>query len=261
MSSKLDASFRLGTHLLRSASELGYAPSTLTLVRIFQGERNRPHFSRILETTTYRSAEARFKALVDAGQDPNALSLQGIIFMGDKEHDRAVTYFQKARKAWASSQDPSAQSLATSPELRVDFSEDGDSIFPSPREPRWEWEVSCLLGEADIRAERGQLQQAEQLYREAALGLDNPYAFTRLATLTQGPERQAYLLKAAVSGDVDACRELAAVEELNAQESATEREKEFRLQMSQEWLRLANGEELQTVGSNAEAEADSQGAA
>lgn len=205
----------------------------------------KPNFGHFKETIHYRSAETRFQQVLKTGQDPDAFTLQGIILNDEGDHDRALHHFRSAHKTWTLSQQ--SRESVPSPVPQVDVLEDGQVVLPKPREPRWEWEVACLLGEADILKMRGHLKQAKALYRVAALELDNPQGFLCLANLMDGPrespERRMYLLKAAVSGQVDACRELGAVEELRAHEKGiTERETEHRLLLSKEWVRLANDE-------------------
>lgn len=227
--------------------------------------RVRSNYEQLLQSTTFRSADARYRSLLRSGRDPNAFSLQGIIFSEEGAHDRALSSFQQARKAWASSQGKPERSVAASPVPKVEILASGQVVLPEPREPRWEWEASCVLGEADILKARGKLDLAAELYRVAALELDHPTGFVELAGLTagppDGPERRTYLLKAAVSGHPDACRELGHVEAMRAYEKGiTEREKEYRLLLSDEWVRLANGEDLETVGSNEKVETGDQGA-
>lgn len=241
--------WRLGTHILRSASELGYAPSTVTLVRFLHAMRRRPGYDKIQQSILFRSAHASFDRVLKTREDPNAFSLQGSIRLEEGHGDHALRFFREAKKVWAERPDTkSAPPLPTTAVPQVQVSTDGEVVFPTPRAPKWEWEVVSVLGEADIHKVRGQLQKARNLYRVAALELDHPRGFLELARLTNGPRdavlRRAYLLKAAVSGSVEACRELGGVEETRAQEKGiTEREKETRLLMSKEWIRLANGED------------------
>lgn len=258
MSVQQEKPWLLGVHMLRTASELGHDPSTLTLVRLLwqltvQG--NQTKSAGIQGSTMYRTAKARFDILLRDSQNPDALSLQGLMLAKQGDHDGALHHFRLASKVCASSQGAGASEplSASSPPLQLEKSKDGDLlVLPEPREPRWEWEISCTLGEADILKARGHRKQAKRLYRVAALELDDRRAFWELANLTEGPrdspERRTYLTKAAISGAVDACQELGAVEEMRAQETGiTEREKEFRLLLSKEWLRLASGEDLKLV--------------
>lgn len=176
--------------------------------------------------------------------------------MDEGASDHALIYFREAREVWAEGQDTdSERSLSATHVPQVEFLDDGQVVFPTPRPAKWDWEAVSVLGEADCLKARGQLQQAKTLYQVAALELDHPRGFLELANLTDDPRdgavRQAYLLKAAVSGSVEACQELGIVEKTRAREKGiTEREKEVRLLMSKEWMRLADGEDLKTVGQN-----------
>lgn len=242
-------SWKLGVHMLRSASEMGYAPSTLTLRRFFHSMHRKPDYGKIKETVHFRAVNARFEDILIAGRDPDAFTLQGIILNDQGQHDDALTSFRRAHEAWALSQ-PGRES-DWSPVPPVEHLNGGRIVLPKAREPRWEWEIACLLGEADIHKMHGHLKKATALYRVAALELDNVRGFHELATSMNGPrdspERRVYLLKAAVSGQVEAFRELGAVEEMRAHEKGiTEREMEHRLQLSKEWLRLADSEDART---------------
>lgn len=268
------ARWRLGTHMLRSASELGYMPSTLTLVRIFRSVP--PHmFARVANTVMYREANARFQDAVKAGTDPDALTLQGIIHAKavDKGSQlKALAAFDQATKAWQRTQRENGtlgeeteadvpgkgtQALAATSKCVTSSDAAGDTAPPSrhytlppPREPRWDWEVSCILGQANILVkDRDTAEEALKLFRVAALQLDNPLGFLMLAKLMGGPrdspERRVYLLKAAISGETDACREIGELEALAAtNQDISQKERAEHDMLSKEWFRLADGEDL-----------------
>lgn len=252
--------------MLRSASELGYTPSTVTLVRVF---RTLPaeNFERAAQSKLYTAANERFRDLVKEAADPDVLTLQGITFAKLGNGKRAMDMFERATKAWetaghqasADSLGPGAKGAdapaAVSPQVTKGVrdnngarhtAEAGDYVLPEPREPRWAWELSCLLGQADILRSQGDARGAERLYRVAALELDNPRAFLELARLMEGPrdspERRTYLLKAAVSGEPEACRELGKLETMAAaQNDLSDKERAELHMISKEWLRLADG--------------------
>lgn len=263
--------------MLRSASELGYSPSTLTLVRIFRSMPPATFKQRAAHTKLFLSADARFKEILQRGTDPDALTLQGIIDAKHGGTEKALAMFRRATRAWEKANpgshgvDGQTESKSPAPERRAstagrpgvtdesndrhglgEATPDEEFTLPPPREPRWEWEVSCVLGQANALRDLGKRREAEELYRVAALELDNPRAFLELSKLMEGPRdsprRRTYLLKAAISGEVEACREMAKLENLAAtKKSLSEKERAEHKLMSMEWMRLADGEEMATV--------------
>lgn len=258
--------WRLGTHMLRSASELGYAPSTLTLVRVLTSM-SPAMAAKAARSKIFVEAEGRFQQLLRRGTDPDALTLQGLILArsGGKERNRrALEAFARAGEAWEASRadaEGTKTPEGTSTTTTTSSSGGGEEVsdadpqvvsLPPPREPRWEWEISSVLGRAGILEGQGRAGEAAALYRVAALELDSPAGFWNLARLDGGPrdspERRTYLLKAAISGVTEACRELGALEGMAAARgdlSAAERGEHEK--MSREWLRLADGEELKSI--------------
>ncbi|KUI64731.1 hypothetical protein VM1G_00245 [Cytospora mali] len=275
MSANTAPRWRLGTHMLRSASELGYAPSTLTLVRVFTSMSG-DMAAKAAKSKIYMEADKRFQQLLNKGADPDALTLQGLILAksGGKDRSmRALEAFERAEKAWevragaegskpadsgeisSSSSSPPHDTSGGNPNGVSGGAEGPDAeevSLPPPREPRWEWEVSSVLGRAGILQKQGRAGEAVALYRVAALELDSPAGFWNLAQLAGGPrdspERRTYLLKAATSGVTDACRELGALEKMVAgREGLSKEKREEREKMSREWFRLADGEELKSI--------------
>lgn len=259
--------------MLRSASELDYTPSTITLVRIF---RTIPaeKFEQAAKSKLYKAANARFKAIVREGADPDALTMQGLTYANAGGKKKALDMFRRATKAWEEpgqrkessdavdlgAKEPKAPAAVRSPGIDGlhDSSEAGRAaeadnyVLPEPREPRWAWEVSCVMGQADILHSQGDAREAERLYRVAAVELDNPRAFLQLAKLMDGPrdspERRTYLLKAAVSGELDACREMGKLETMAAaQEGLSDKERAEHNMIGKEWFRLADGKDLAAI--------------
>lgn len=266
------ARWRLGTHMLRSASELGYVPSTLSLVRIFHSMA--PHmFDRAVNSIMYREANARFQQILRAGTDPDALTLQGIIYAKSVEKGsdvKALAAFDQATRAWQKRQrekgmvDEETEAVVPGKGIQAAVAtsnsvSNNDAVeapagrhvtLPPPRKPRWDWEVSCVLEQAHILV-RTQDTPAEalKLFRVAALELDNPFGFLMLAKLMGGPrnspERRVYLLKAAISGVPEACREIGELEALDAaRQDLSQQERAEHHMLSKEWLRLAEGEDM-----------------
>lgn len=267
--------------MMRSASELGYIPSTLTLVRVFTSMPPQM-FKKASGSIMYREASERFLAHLRKNTDPNAFTLQGLIEAKKMNADgKAMAMFARAAKAWkkankkdttslgeetesepsgedtqpAEPAEPAARTLPQD-ETRVktsikapDVAASQDFTLPPPREPRWEWEVSNVLGQAKIYLKDPKLApKAEQIFRVAAVELDNPFAFLMLAKLMDGPrnsaERRTYLIKAAISGEAEACFELGALEKLAAAEATSAKQRAQHELLSVEWFRLGNAEDL-----------------
>lgn len=242
--------------MLRSASELGYDPSTLTLMRIFTSVPAAMQ-KKVTASKMFTSADARFQRLLRKGTDPDALTLQGMIFAkkGAQNHDKlALDSFRRAEKAWEAKA-LSSTSPPASESRSFNIKEGGDPEYvslPPPREPRWEWEVTWALEQAKILQRQNRTEQARDLYRVAALELDNPHGFWNLSCLMDeprdSPERRTFLLKAAISGVPEACRELGALEKMAAErEGLADKDRADREMMSQEWFRLADGEDLKSI--------------
>lgn len=259
---------------MRSASELGYTASTLTLVRVFRSMPAAAFEERASRSKLFVAADARFRDILKEGTDPDALTLQGIIYAKYGDAKRALAMFRRALQAWEATNQgtgsaddrevsksgsarnaPAVLAAVSSQDMNGSedssggavAAEDEECILPPPREPRWEWEVSCMLGQADALRDQGETKQAKQLYRMAALELDNARAFLQLARLMGGPRdsptRRAYLLKAAISGELEACREMGELEKLvAAKHGLSERERTEHNLLSKEWFRLATGE-------------------
>lgn len=245
--------------MLRSASELGFTPSTLTIVRIFQSMPEEA-FQEASKRQLFLAADARFKDMIAEGVDPDALTLQGIILAKKGDAKKALVAFRRAATAWEVNGKRESTDVADrfrdASEAEVAAEQQQEYVLPAPRDPRWEWEVSCVLGQADILRRQGAVGEAEELYRVAALELDHPRAFLELAMVMGGPcdspERRTYLLKAAISGEPEACRELGKLEKMaTSQKALSRKERAERDLISKEWFRLVDGESLLTIKADA----------
>lgn len=193
--------------------------------------------------------------IVQSNRNPDALTLQGMMYVKEGNQTKAWDAFQRATAAWEKANAAHESENADDGKDSQDASAGDDTsefILPAPREPRWEWEVSCVLGQADILYGLGKVNEATSLYRVAALELDNPRAFMTLARLLEGPpdssERRTYLLKAAISGDEEACRQLSDLEKTAAtRPGISKKMKQEHDLLSQEWLRLAEGGMLSAI--------------
>ncbi|KAG8156677.1 hypothetical protein KVR01_013468 [Diaporthe batatas] len=248
--------WKLGTHMLRSASELGYNPSTLTLTRILTSMPPAMQ-KKAAASKMFIDANSRFQKLLQNDTDPNALTLQGRTFAkkGTQAHDRqALDSFRRAEKAWEAKAKSSAPSQASErPSFDIKKGSDPDYVsLPEPREPRWEWEVTWALEQARILEKQKRTDEARDMYRVAALELDNPQGFWNLSRLMEGPrdspERRTYLLKAAITGEQEACREMGVLEKMAAErQDLADRDRADRELLSREWFRLADGEDLESI--------------
>lgn len=234
----------------------------------------------------YREANARFQEAVKAGTDPNVLTLQGIIHAKglDMGSDvKALAAYRRAVEAWKKTnrengtveiepdvtgrgtQASSVKPKHVTSSEAVDAAASREFTLPPPRESRWDWEVSCILGQAYILAKNpGTAEEALELFRVAALELDNPQGFFMLAKLMGGPrdnlERRTYLLKAAISGDVEACREMGELEKLAAaSHDLSQKERTEHDMLSKEWCRLADGEDLSAYIKTSVGDSDLEG--
>lgn len=242
--------------MLRSASELGYGPSTLTLVRIFSSMPP-ANQKKVAASKMFIDSHTRYEKLLRKGTDPDALTLHGIILAkeGTQSHDKqALDSFRRAEMAWEARARASAPSqVSDSPSFDIQKGVDPDYVtLPAPREPRWDWEVTWALEQAKILQKQDRTKEARDLYRVAALELDNPHGFWNLSCLMEGPqdspERRTYLLKAAISGVQEACQEMGVLEKMAAErDGLADKEKADREMMSQEWFRLADGEDLKSI--------------
>lgn len=244
---------------MRSASHLGYMPSTLTLLRVFTSMSDQM-LEKASSSAIYQQALALFHAnLQSQNPDPNAFTLQGILEAkkGTAKADaNAMQMFSQAAKAWqkANSQNTSSsQETAPLPDETSskvpNAAADQGYTLPMPREPRWEWEVSNVLGQAKILLKYPTMaRQALKKLRVLALELDNPFGFLMLAKLMDGPrdtpERRTYWIKAAISGEEEACLELGQLEKSAAANATDPKEKADHTLLSDEWFRLGTGEDL-----------------
>ena len=238
--------WRLGMHMLHSASELGYAPSTLNLARLgwtVAGKNKKAITSSLL----FQKADARFKKLVQMRQDPNALTLQGLIYESKRQNDLALTAFSTAERVGArvAQSRPQQTQISSQDEKKTTESqgeEDNEPMAPTVRPKRWDWEPSYFLGQGRIYLKQGRRRAAENSFRSAALELDNAEGYLALAQLLpkDSPQREEYLTKAAISGVTEACGLLAEIEREKAAQPDIDREQvQVHDRLAREWSNLA----------------------
>lgn len=197
--------------MLATASDLGFTLSTLLLIRLM---RQSDDTSKVSESTLFRNALARFQDIVRQRQDPDALTLQGLILADQGDSGKALASFDQALRIGSSHEPkgPIHQETTLGRSLEADPGSDhgtGESDpQPKVRPFRWSWEASCHIGRAKILLQQGRRDEAVAAMRIAALELDNMQGYFELAKMLpeDAPERVQYLQTAAVSGHLEACR-------------------------------------------------------
>ncbi|AEO68883.1 e78fdafe-4033-4a4d-a8f8-5b3655952946 [Thermothielavioides terrestris] len=194
----------VGFHMLMTASSLGYAPATLSLMAVLARAPD-DMFSRW--KPQLRDVEARFKRLLQTEKTPDALTLQGLLYLRERQSDaHALRYFDHAIQAARrmSPHNPDHPHQHSPPTTH-------QPAGPSTRPPRWTYEGSCYLERGHILLRQGQTDEATASFRVAALELDLADGYAELAKLLPpgAPTRETYLLKAAQAGNLEACRLLA----------------------------------------------------
>ncbi|KAK3375117.1 hypothetical protein B0H63DRAFT_513109 [Podospora didyma] len=195
----------LGFHMLQTASDLGYGPSTMVLYRmLLQAE----DLNKGVQANLFRQIEPRFTSLLLAPggkRDPNLLTLQGLMLQRRGDDDAALQFFDQAIEAAAGSKSSTNAAGAVI------------------RKPRWELEATCYLGRGRILQKHDVPDVAEQSYRVAAFELDVADGYMELAQMLpeSSSEREECLLKVAQSGHDKACLLLAQSEAAQAAAKAS----------------------------------------
>lgn len=177
-------------HMLMSASSLGYTPSTLSLIRILTQAENLKVTER---KDMFRDPMARFRRILQNGENPDALTLQGLLLVRQGHDTQALKHFDQAIKA-ASRKDSA-----------------GQESMPAVRKPRWAYEGSCYHQRGRILLKQGRREEAAAAFRVVALELNLAKGHLELAKLLphDAPERETCLLKAAQASQFEACELLA----------------------------------------------------
>ncbi|KAH6850027.1 hypothetical protein B0I37DRAFT_102747 [Chaetomium sp. MPI-CAGE-AT-0009] len=189
---------RVGYHMLFTASNMGYKPSTITVMGILAQSNKQPDFAN---SKRWRAIDTNFKRLLRTENDPDVFTLQGLMLLRQGQADSYVLgLFDKAIKA-AGSIPPST---ADQPGL-------GKQGTPAVRKPRWTYEKFCHLAHGRLLLKHNRADEALASFKAAALELDHLEAYVELAKLLprDAPERETYLLMAAQAGNFEACRLLA----------------------------------------------------
>ncbi|KAK0621495.1 hypothetical protein B0T17DRAFT_534245 [Bombardia bombarda] len=238
-------SMALSIFMLRTASDLGYAPSTLSLMRIMLNGTE----GNASKRQGYLNALApRLRSLVAAAQNPDALTLQAIMLRKERKgqsdaaalrlFDQAIAAAGRAGKIYV----PAAEILSQSDSDATGYG--NSTIGTVGRSPRWTWEVDCHLERGSILAEQGRRDEAEAAFRVAALELDTWQGYLELAKLLPegAQDREEYLVRAALLGQTEPCLMLANAERKRSLEPGVVSRKQHEL-LAAEWSRLAGTED------------------
>ena len=225
--------------MLQTASDLAYGPSTMVLYRmLLQAE----DLNNGVQANLFRQIEPRFKGLLLAPggkDDPNLLSLQGLMLRRRGDDDAALQFFDQAIEA-------ADRKFGRS-----------SSTAGAIRKPRWELEATCYLGRGRILLAHGVQDAAEASFRVAAFELDVADSYMELAQIlpdssSSSSERENCLLKVAQSGHDKACLLLAQSEAAQAADKASttsssakvKKQEQNHLRRAAEWFRLGGDVEL-----------------
>jgi tetratricopeptide (TPR) repeat protein len=207
--------------MLITASDLGYTPSTLTVLRatlaISRGGPEDPKFR-----SYFRSTLDRLNRLVQVGDDPDALTLHGLLRLRAGNDARALGDFDRAIEAGRRAGD--AYVPAPSRNAVEEATRSNDTVSRR-RRPKWTYESDCYLERGNILLRKGNLAAALTLFRVAAFELDSSAAYLQLAKLlpADSNERQECLLKSAVSGSGEAYRLLSKAETAKSHEAGSDK--------------------------------------
>lgn len=202
-----DLEWKYAWRLMDTAGELGYDMATLDLTRRIimhdSGiEALRRNFPRL---------EARFRALVDQGRDPNALVLQAMILMKHGQQSRALEVLQRSKAL-------------------------GEAGTPFP------WKHFCLSQMGKVLEKQGSRDQAEECYAELVRE-NSGLGYYHLAMLYKPDPIAKWLFhRAAALGVPQAVSELAGRETIDYKEALKAGDQQAaskHLLDAQEWQRLA----------------------
>jgi tetratricopeptide (TPR) repeat protein len=192
--------YKLALYLLGTGSELRHIPSTLMMVRLLQG----PTLKAAARGTIarfVRTAEIRFTEAVKNKLHPDALAMQGMILKKQGQATKALELFGEAIEMGKSNPSKWQVEDEESPagkddEVVADAKERRGRRHQFPLEP------TCYIGRGQIYLSRGQVIEAQDAFRVAAMELDNPDGHMELAKMLpeDSPERYDSLMRAALTG-------------------------------------------------------------
>ncbi|KAK1835211.1 hypothetical protein QBC39DRAFT_368545 [Podospora conica] len=193
--------WHLGAHMLRTASDLDYAPSTMSLIRlVLRTTSVGPESSKY--KTAMHGPLTKFRLLVQQGRNPDALTIDGALRLRRGDTGGALESFNRAIKVAAAGDPGAFAPTPTQEELKY------DSVVPPPpvRKPAWAMESMCHLERGRLLLRKGNREAAEAAFRVAATELDMAAAYLELGKMlpTTSPEREKCLLRAVLTGKTEA---------------------------------------------------------
>jgi len=233
--------------MLKTASDLDYIPSTISLMRLAMMISE--------EGPAYGKAKAHFQGnldkfndLVKEGGNPDALTVSGLIRLRGGNDKAALRLFDRAVQV--AGREGDAYVPAPSRRTTEDSQRSDDTPTPS-RTPKWAFESVCHVERGKILLRMSDNAAAEAAFRTAAYELDSAEAFFQLGKSlpANSPESVACLLKASVSGVREACTLLWMAETFKSHQGGVDkRGKAEHLRWAAEWHLLGRGPEAEKIG-------------
>ncbi|KAK5631860.1 hypothetical protein RRF57_007574 [Xylaria bambusicola] len=248
----------LATHILHTLSGLGYAPSTLTLVRMAlarnllrepQFELAVEKFEGILKRIGDGSNGSSNCKISEGDYAADACTLRAMIYEREDTREGDISALRWFRRAYELGQ----STASTTDHVHVEEKQDVDTSAALQGNkntffnPRWQWRVSFALGVGRIRVRRGEMEKARDMFAMASSELDNADGYLAMADVLEQmgeAETDKYLEsleKAAISGKREAARKLGLREWDRASEGGLSKwEKRKRQVIAEEWVAIAN---------------------
>jgi len=196
---QINESAKLGFHMLRTASSMGYAPSTISLIRMITQlspeayAKQRPLIGPV---------EAHLKQiLIRNPLDSDALTVQGLLYLRDGDKTRALTVFDSALSVSGMA---GGERVVRAPlSSNANPKSEDDVVY---RAPRFTYEGVCHIKRGTILLSLGRRDEALAAFNIAALELGLADGYTEVAKLLprSDPQRKTYLLKAAQADNWEA---------------------------------------------------------
>ncbi|KAJ4304142.1 hypothetical protein N0V88_001752 [Collariella sp. IMI 366227] len=223
---------RLGLQMLMILVEMGYTPSILTVVDLVLRSSGD---SVTQEGGAFHDALVRFKRLAEAGNNPQIMTLHGLLLMRQGRSDiSALRSFDKAIEA--------GRFLRSIPDTRP-RSGMKRSDTSTIRLPKWRHEGHCHVKRGELLVKLGRAKEAMAAFKIAAFELDLGDGYFGMAKLLppEAPERETYLLQAAQSvlPTFEACNILALnMANKAANRSLSQEDRIFHANQAYEWAQM-----------------------
>ncbi|KAI1419011.1 hypothetical protein F5Y12DRAFT_320474 [Xylaria sp. FL1777] len=250
----------LAIHILHTLSGLDYTPSTLTLVRLALARKvlGEPQFEPAVE-----ALERILKRIGDGSSDDksaskgsksdfaaDACTLRALMYESENTREGDNNALRWFRRAYEIGQTTASAADQARPEEKSGGKPDPNTHSQGtengPFDPSWQWKASFALGVGRIRAKRGELEKARDMFAMASSELDNPDGYLLMADVlekmgeTDTDRYLEALQKAAVSGKQEAARKLGTREwDRAAEEGLSKWEKRKRQVVAEELMAVA----------------------